>query len=155
MLEAADADFEGRIISSTRIREELARGEVEVAKEMLGRPYEVGGEVVQGAGRGHDLGFPTANVDADGEVLIPDGAYVGDARVRGGLLPAVVHKGPRPTFGDSPTLEAHLIGARAAPSYLRVRFHSYLRPIQAFEDAAALMRQIDRDVARALDGRPD
>ncbi len=147
----------GRDVNSTRIRELLGAGRVEEARQLLGRPYRVRGRVVEGDRRGRSLGFPTANLDPENEVLPAQGVYAG--RLRGleagpGELPAVVNVGRRPTFKDAgPVLaEAHVIdwsgdlyGRRVEVSFL-----SHLRAEQRFPDVEALKRQIaaDRDAAR-------
>ncbi len=92
---------EGAPISSTRIREALARGAVEAARDLLGRPFFVDGEVVRGDGRGRTIGIPTANLALRNETLPRPGVYAATARLlpEGGLRAAVVNLGRRPTFG--------------------------------------------------------
>jgi riboflavin kinase/FMN adenylyltransferase len=149
----------GSPVSSTRIRALLAAGEVAQAAEALGRPYTVRGRVVPGERRGRTLGFPTANLDPENEVLPAAGVYAGHLRRlgpdagSGGLLPAVTNVGRRPTFAASdPVLaethcidvEADLYGQRVEVSF---RFH--LREERRFPDAEALRAQIGEDVDRA------
>ena len=114
--------------------------------------------MVPGRGRGRELGFPTANLEPEGDVLVPPGVYAAEA-VAGpsaGFRPlrAVVHHGPRPTFRDSPSLEAHLIGFSGEIASLRLRFRAFLREIEAFDGPESLRLQLERDVARALDPAP-
>ncbi len=158
VVETTDAEFEGRIISSTRIREALAAARLDAARGMLGRPYEIRGRVVPGAGRGHRLGFATANLVPEGDVLIPDGVYAAEARAatpEGTVsVPAVVHKGRRPTFGDEATLETHLIGFAGTVEDVRIRLATFLREIRSFPDPGTLARQIGRDVAAARELLP-
>ena len=134
---------------------------LEQAADMLGRTYSVRGRVVEGERRGRTLGFPTANLDPDNEVLPGVGVYAGEVRfldpgnpALGQRLPAVINVGTRPTFHDSKQVmaEAHLIdfdgdlyGRRVELSF---RFH--LRPERRFSDIEALKQQISADVA---DGR--
>src|SRR5262245_36274337 len=106
----------GRDVNSTRIRELLAAGRVEEAHELLGRPYRVRGRVVQGDCRGRTIGFPTANLAPENEVLPAEGVYAARLRrlgpeAEGAELPAVVNVGRRPTFKEAdPVLaEAHVI----------------------------------------------
>ena len=161
VIESPAVRFAGRPISSTRIREALAAGRPEEAEAMLGRPYELSGAVVPGAGRGRGLGFPTANLLPEGEPLLREGVYAADALVEdeppppsGGARPrrrAIVHFGPRPTFSDGASLEAHLLDYSGSPRALRLRFLRFLRPVRAFPGAEALRLQLERDAAAASD----
>jgi len=147
---------DGEPISSTRIREALARGAVEAATELLGRRFCVDGPVVRGFQRGRTLGAPTANVDAENEALPGAGVYACWARLLDGPgldpIPAVVNVGRRPTFGGGgTTVEAHLLhfdqdlyGRR-----LRLEFARRLREEQAFPNAEALRDQIRHDIVAA------
>ncbi|MBW2362378.1 MAG: bifunctional riboflavin kinase/FAD synthetase [Deltaproteobacteria bacterium] len=141
-------------VNSTRIRQLLADAEVEKACEMLGRAYTVRGSVVKGEQRGRGLGFPTANLDPENEVLPAPGVYVGHARFLDGQAgeahPVVTNVGTRPTFEDAGRVvaEAHLIdfdgdlyGRR-----LELSFEQLLRPERRFESVDALRRQIRADV---------
>ncbi len=151
---------EGAMISSTRLRGLVAQGRLAEARRLLGRSYAVIGRVVPGDRRGRELGYPTANLELDEQMTLPpDGIYA--ARVSWGgpdpLLPdrvadGVVSLGVRPTFGAGErVLEVHifdtdedLYGQR-----LRVEFVRRLRGEKRFSSAAALIRQMDRDSARA------
>ena len=130
------------------------------ARRMLGRPYTVRGPVVEGDRRGHQIGFPTANVAPENEVLPAPGVYAGHVLLlddggpaRGTAYPAVTNVGRRPTFGsgDEITVEAHLIGYEGDLYGRRidVAFEHHLREEQRFSDADALKQQIARDVAEA------
>jgi riboflavin kinase / FMN adenylyltransferase len=143
---------EGLPISSTRIREAVARGDVGNAREMLGRPYCVDGRVGRGVGRGKTLGVPTANLEPENELLPRRGVYAGRCRTDGGAWPAVVNVGHRPTFGGGElVVEAPLIGfaGNLYESRLRVSFLERLRDEQTFPDVEALRAQIRSDVDRA------
>jgi riboflavin kinase/FMN adenylyltransferase len=147
---------DGEPISSTRIREALARGAVEAAAELLGRPFWVDGPVVRGFQRGRTLGAPTANVDPENEALPGAGVYACWARILDNpapeLIPAVVNIGRRPTFGGvGTTVEAHLLSFEEDlyGRRLRLEFVQRLREEQAFPDAEALRDQIRRDIAAA------
>ena len=151
---------EGAPISSTRIREALARGAVAAARAMLGRPFFVDGPVVRGAGRGRGLGLPTANVAVVNETLPARGVYAGWCRVLGPpaapgterAQAAVVNIGHRPTFGGGGlAVEAHLLdfGGDLYGRTLRVLFAERLREERAFDGAEALVRQVRDDIARA------
>ncbi len=103
------ADDEGERISSTRIREYIAQGDLETADRLLGHSYELRGPVVLGAGRGHDLRFPTANLEMPQKLLPKDGVYAAVARVDGRDYAALVSIGTNPTFdGTKRTVEAWL-----------------------------------------------
>lgn len=146
-------------VNSTRIRQLLADGEPERAARMLGRPFTVRGRVVKGDERGHTIGFPTANLDPDNEVLPAAGVYAGHARIldagdppAGSVFPAVTNVGRRPTFGgDEMRAEAHIIDW-AGDLYgrkIEVSFPMRLRAERKFESVDALKRQIGEDVALA------
>ena len=133
----------GAPVSSSRVRAELARGDVGAARELLGRPYFVDAGVVRGEGRGRTLGVPTANLEPENEVLPARGVYAGRCRVPGGgWRLAVVNLGERPTFGGGRvTVEAHLLdfagdlyGAR-----VRLELHERLRDEERFAGPDALV----------------
>jgi riboflavin kinase/FMN adenylyltransferase len=146
---------EGRPISSSRVREALAGGRVDDAQRLLGHPYFVDGVVVRGDARGRTLGFPTANLSPEPQILPARGVYAAQCRLAdGNERPAVVNVGERPTFGGGRvTLEAHLIGfdGDLYDARLRVSFRHFLRAEQRFASAEALVAQIraDVDAARA------
>jgi riboflavin kinase/FMN adenylyltransferase len=160
VVRAADVQFGGARLSSSRIRAELAAGRLAAVRRMLGRPYAVVGDVVLGDRRGRRLGFPTANLElADAVALPPDGIYAARAGWGGDdvLAPArtaagVVSLGVRPTFGaGARTFEIHLFdfdgdlyGAR-----LRVGLIRRQRGERRFADAQALVEQMNRDALRA------
>ena len=140
-------------ISSTRIRDLLESGAVSEAARLLGRPYRIGGEVLGGAQRGRQLGFPTANVEPPlGQALPEHGVYAGFAMVRGEVYPAVANVGTRPTFGEEqPLIEVHLLDF-AGDLYgeqLAFDFVERVRTIRRFESLDALRAQIAADVAGA------
>jgi riboflavin kinase/FMN adenylyltransferase len=145
---------EGAPVSSSRIREALARGAVDAAAAMLGRRFFVDGTVVRGAGRGRTLGIPTANLDLWNETLPRGGVYACWCRIEGRpeRHRAVVNVGRRPTFGGGETtVEAHLLDfdedvyGRGA----RIEFEARLRDERPFPGPAALVEQIHVDVQDA------
>ena len=141
-------------VSSTRIREMIAGGEVAVAAEALGRPHELWGEVVAGDGRGRSIGVPTANLAvAPGMALPGRGVYAATAgRAREEAIPAVANVGTRPTFdGEDVTVEAHLLefDEDLYGEVLRLRFVDRIRDEQRFEGPEELVEQIRRDIERA------
>jgi riboflavin kinase/FMN adenylyltransferase len=147
---------EGAPISSSRIREALARGAVAAAREMLGRHLFIDGRVVRGDERGRQLGFPTANLETANECLPGAGVYACWARLleeaEAAARPAVVNLGRRPTFGGGETrVEAHLL-AFSGDLYgrrLRLEFVERLREERGFAGPQELVQQIRQDAERA------
>jgi riboflavin kinase / FMN adenylyltransferase len=140
-------------ISSTRIRTLLDEGDVATAARLLGRPFSLRGEVVQGDRRGRTIGFPTANVAFDSRHQLPgNGVYVCRARLAELRYGAVTNVGVRPTFdGTRRTVEAYLLDF-AEDIYgqtLTLDFLHRLRGEQKFEGIAGLVAQITTDVAAA------
>ncbi|MBI2204140.1 MAG: bifunctional riboflavin kinase/FAD synthetase [Candidatus Rokubacteria bacterium] len=143
---------DGVAVSSTAIRAALAAGDVERAATFLGRPYAVIGEVVRGAGRGRQLGFPTANVRPDRPALARVGVYACRMEVDGADHPAVVNVGVRPTFGETTlAVEVHVLdfSADLYGRRVRVTFLHRLRDETRFPSVEALRTQIEADVAQA------
>jgi riboflavin kinase/FMN adenylyltransferase len=142
-----------RPISSTRIRDLLEAGEVAEAARLLGRPYRLAGEVLSGAQRGRQLGFPTANlVPPPLQVLPAHGVYAGLAEIAGGVYPSVANVGTRPTFGEEqPLIEVHLLdfGGDLYGQQLAFDFVERVRTIRRFESVDALRAQIADDIAGA------
>ena len=143
------------VVSSTRVRRLVTEGRVDEAGALLGHHYMLEGTVTRGAGRGRQLGFPTANLSTDNELLPPNGVYATAVLMDGEIHASVTNVGVRPTFGASgPVVESHifdvdrdLYGCR-----IRVAFVQRLRDELAFSDGDALRVQIARDCdeARAL-----
>ena len=147
--------LDGAEVSSTRIRQLLAEGEMEKAVRLLGRPYVVEGLVERGDGRGHTLGFPTANLAIENELIPALGVYVVAVDVgESVLLPGVANLGKRPTFGgEAVAVEAHILeGARDLYGQrVRILFFKFLRPEQKFSSAEELAGAIQKDVQSARD----
>jgi riboflavin kinase / FMN adenylyltransferase len=150
----AAVSLDGKTVSSTRIREAIRGGNLDAASQMLGRTCSLAGTVVRGDGLGHELGFPTANIDAAGLVLPPNGVYAVHADVRGRQYRSVLNIGYRPTLQNpAPQLriEAHLIDF-AGDLYgveLEVGFLELLRPERKFASLRELREQIARDILEA------
>lgn len=150
--------LDGRIVSSSWVRQALAEGDVRTAQRLLGRPYSLSGEVVHGDGRGRTLGIPTANIEFWRERALPrPGVYAGWAVVDGANLPAVSNVGYRPTFhqqADYPHVEAHIIDFDQGLYHKQVTlsFLFHLRDERRFESIQALVQQVyqDTDKARLL-----
>ena len=146
----------GQAVSSTRIRQLLAEGDVAGAARLLGRPHQLRGVVVPGDGRGGpELGFPTANVALPDDLALPgEGIYAcWYGRPDGSVHPAAVSLGRRPTFhaAGAPVLEAFLLDFEGDlyDEVARVAFVSRLRDDRRFETTEALVRQMHDDVAAA------
>lgn len=141
------------VVSSTRIRRLISEGRVDEAAALLGHHYFVDGEVTRGAGRGRELGYPTANLKTENEHLPPPGVYATFATIEGIVHTAVTNIGTRPTFGDSDSIvvETHVFGLDrdlyGRP--LRLAFVQRLRDERAFPDVNALREQIDADARSA------
>ena len=144
----------GSPISSSRIRRAVQSGEVELARELLGRPYVIEGTVIHGESRGAGLGFPTANLDTRNELVPQDGVYVTEAVIEGRRHPAITNIGSRPTFaGASYAVETHLLES-PGDVYgrpMEVCFLARLRPELKFDSPQALVAQVRKDVQRARD----
>ncbi len=147
----------GAIISSSRIRQLIASGDVQQAATLLTRPYRVRGTVETGARRGRTLGFPTANIGGITLLQPAPGVYAatvhGVAEQNGGQgWPAAVNVGPAPTFGvEDSKVEAHLIDfdGDLYGKTLEVDFHHRLREILSFDNVQQLQQQLNADVAAA------
>ncbi len=145
----------GERVSSSAIRAAVERGDLRAAEALLGRPYDLIGQVVEGERRGRKLGVPTINVggDADRKLLPPDGVYAVEVEWRGGRAGGMMNQGPKPTFGDARrSLEAHLFGVSADlyGEWVRVVWVERLRDVQRFASAEALTRQLEQDRVAAI-----
>lgn len=142
-------DEYGERISSTRIRGYIQSGQLELADRLLGRSYELRGRVVLGAGRGHDLHFPTANIELPDKLIPKDGVYSAVARIDGRDYAALVSIGTNPTFdGARRTIEAWLRDFHETiyGRELALRELRFVREQQRFETVAELEAQMDHDL---------
>jgi len=150
---ATDGD---EAVSSTRIRKALAEGDVETAFRLFGRRHAVVGTVVHGDGRGHGLGYPTANIVPDPASELAHGIYaVRVARADGNIHDGVASFGRRPTFGGGdPVLEVFLFdfSGDLYGEALLVTFYGFVRGEEHFDSADALVARMEQDSieARAL-----
>lgn len=150
-----ELDHRGRPISSTRIREAVAAGEVEEAAQMLGRPYALAGQVVRGDGRGRELGWPTANLEVENELLPAKGVYATTFRVgeSSTSVPSVSNVGVRPTVDEEAEIvvETHVLDLDddLYGSVCEVSFCRRLRDEKRFSSLGQLRRQIARDATAA------
>ena len=145
--------LDGERVSSSGVRDALGRGEFEIAKRRLGRPYTMRGRVVPGRRLGRDIGFPTANLRIERRRAPLKGIFA--VRVHGiGVTPlaGVASLGTRPTVGGVHTLlEVHLFefSADIYGREIEVEFVAKLRDEERFPTLEALVEQIHRDAAQA------
>jgi len=148
-----EAQLEGEgLISSSQIRAFVAKGEVERGAGLLGRYFFVDGKVVRGAGRGAGLGFPTANLKSDNELMPAPGVYACFAELGRKRHRAVANLGQNPTFGGSAlSLEAHLLDFKGKlyGKKLRLHFIKRLREERSFASIEDLVLQIRSDIRQA------
>jgi len=151
--EVPEVRLRGRRVSSSRIRELLQHGQVNIARRMLGRPYGVEGRVVRGDERGTQLGFPTANLNPQNRVIPRGGVYVTATLIDGQWRRSVTNIGSRPTFETraNTSVETFVMGwsGDLYGDVVRVRFLHRLRDERKFKSVDELGAQIKRDVARA------
>lgn len=140
------------VVSSTRARRLVAEGRMDEAGGLLGHPYYIDATVVAGRGKGRDLGFPTANLRTDNELVPPDGVYATTLAIDGVVHAGLTNIGVRPTFGESDrTIETHLLkfSGDLYGKEVRLAFVQRLRDERRFEDVDALRTQIEADRRRA------
>lgn len=146
-----NALVDGERVSSTRVRAAIAAGDLVLADRLLGLPYTVRGIVAFGAGRGHDLGFPTANVTVPAEKMLPpDGVYAITGRHEGRDYPGLVSIGTNPTFdGSARTVEAWLLDFTGSMygEELALRDFRFVREQMRFDSVEALLAQMKLDAA--------
>jgi riboflavin kinase/FMN adenylyltransferase len=139
------------LISSTFIRQLLLAGQVEPAGRALGRRFEITGAVVEGAQRGREMNYPTANVDPGPQITPGDGVYAGLAEVDGNQYAAAISIGDQPTFaGARRTIEAFLLDVEACfyDKTMTLGFAARLRDQVKFESSDQLTDQMRKDVER-------
>jgi riboflavin kinase/FMN adenylyltransferase len=143
---------EGQVYSSTRIREMILQGQVREVTGLLGRNFTFEGTVVHGFKRGGKLGFPTANLKTDKELLPKIGVYAVKIKRGGDILDGVLNIGRNPTFEAAGRfIEVHLFdfSEQIYGEDLRVYFIERLRDEMRFEDSAQLVQAIKKDILRA------
>jgi riboflavin kinase / FMN adenylyltransferase len=141
------------VVSSTRIRRLISEGRVDEAGALLGRQYYIDGTVVQGDRRGRDIGFPTANLCSQNELLPPHGVYATTTRIDGVVRPSVTNIGVRPTVDSSGRthVETHVFNfdRDLYGASIRLGFVQRLRDERTFDGIEALRAQIAADCGRA------
>jgi riboflavin kinase / FMN adenylyltransferase len=141
------------VVSSTRVRRLVSEGRVDEAGALLGHTYSLDGTVVRGDQRGRTIGFPTANLCTENELLPPHGVYATTARIRDVVHASITNVGVRPTVDQSgrTTIETHIFNfdrdIYGAP--VRLGFVQRIRDERAFETLEQLRAQIAADCDRA------
>ena len=143
-----------RVVSSTLIRHLLKQGNLGEASSLLGRPVTLKGRVIPGDGRGRVLGFPTANLEPDRDVLLPDGVYATWAVLGATVRRSLTYIGTKPTFAPRRTrqsVEVYLFDfdGRLYGRTIEVRFVRLIRPDRRFSCAALLVRRMEADLLAA------
>ena len=142
------------VVSSTRIRRLVAEARRDEAAALLGHSYYVDGRIVEGKRRGREIGFPTANLDTENELIPPNGVYATTMTIDGIVHAGLTNIGVRPTFGDDTqtTIETHLLqyDGDLYGRTVRLAFVQRLRDERRFDDVDALRSQIEADRRRAV-----
>jgi len=142
----------GMEVSSTKVREAIAAGDMRSAAAMLGRPHFVNGPVVHGRERGRTIGFPTANIQSRTECLPPDGVYATRLVLADGAHRSITNIGMRPTFAEPErTIEAHVFDfdRDLYGQEVRLEWIERIRPERKFNSGQELAAQITSDLTRA------
>ncbi|NOU35953.1 MAG: riboflavin biosynthesis protein RibF [Kiritimatiellaceae bacterium] len=161
----------GERISSTHIRQAVQAGDIPLAEKMLGRPFCIFGTVVKGRGIGRGLGFPTANIDPENELIPAPGVYAAYTRIQrtedreqrtettpssvfrlpSSGLPSAVFIGERKTFNDpAPVIESYLLDfdGNLYGQQIEIRLVKKIRAVEPFPSKEALIAQIEKDIAQ-------
>jgi riboflavin kinase/FMN adenylyltransferase len=142
--------IDGEVVSSTAIRNALAEGNMKRVQNLIERPFSLHGSVIPGAGRGMELGFPTANLDIDPEQALPaEGVYATWTYIDDKAYQSVTNIGYRPTFGDSErTVEVYLLDYHSDlyEHELKIDIIERLRGEKKFDTVEELKKQITKDV---------
>lgn len=142
----------GLPVHSTRIRQAIARGDLCLASQLLGRIYSLSGTIIRGDGRGRQLGFPTANIEPGEQLCPPNGVYAIRAKLADRWLDGVVNIGIRPTFnGTKFQVESHFFEFDEViyGESVEIFFVEKIRSERKFSNMRALVQQIQRDITVA------
>ena len=152
--EVPEVRLRGHRVSSSRVRETLFDGKVNLARRYLGRPYGIEGQIIHGNRRGHTIGFPTANLKPHNRVLPEFGVYATATLIDGKWRRSITNVGIRPTFeGDKePSIESYIFDfdGDLYGDVLRVRFLHRIRDERKFSGIDELKNQISRDTETAV-----
>jgi len=144
---------DGEIISSSRIRFDLEHDDLKHANLFLGRPYEITGTVIKGSSRGKKLGFPTANILTENDI-VPQGVYITSSYLDHDQYPSVTNIGVNPTFNQTGIqVETHLIDFKGDiySRKINIRFLEKIRNEKKFDSYEELSLQIEKDIKMAKD----
>ena len=145
--------IKGKVISSTRIRNSIEKGDLKNASLMLGRPVSILGTVVRGKAIGRKIGFPTANINPHHEAISPSGVYAVDVRIDKKIYKAVLNIGIRPTLGKDkePTVEIHILQFKKNiyGKNIEIIFKRKIRDEKKFPSLEKLRMQIKKDILNA------
>lgn len=148
-------EYEEQPVSSTRIRAAIEQGDISAANNMLGRPYSVTGPVIANKGIGRRIGFPTANVKTEGNLVLPkSGVYACSVLLRGKRYGAATNVGCNPTvYGETVTIEPHILNFNEGiyGELLTVEFMEFLRGEIKFPSVEELSAQIGRDAEKTAE----
>jgi len=151
--EVDEVQIRGQRISSSKIRQLLSEGRVNLARRMLGRPYGVEGVIIRGNRRGHTIGFPTANLKPHNRVIPRYGVYATATLIDGSWRKSITNIGVRPTFENDadPSIETYIFDfdGELYGDVLRVRFLHRIRDERKFNGIDELKAQIEKDTRRA------
>ncbi len=152
--EVAEVKLRNQRVSSSKIRELLKDGKVNLARRMLGRPYGIEGVIIRGDRRGHTIGFPTANLKPKNRVVPKYGVYATATLIEGAWKKSITNVGIRPTFegNKEPSIESYIFDfdGDLYGDVLRVRFLHRIRDERKFGGIEELKRQIEKDTRVAL-----
>lgn len=152
--EVPEVRLRGKRVSSSGVRQALFDGRTNLARRMLGRPYGVEGQIEHGSSRGHEIGFPTANLKPQNRVIPRLGVYVTATLIKDTWRRSITNIGVRPTFGkdSEPSIETFIFeyDGDLYGDVLRVRFLHRLRDERKFSGMEQLKAQIETDARRAL-----
>lgn len=141
------------IVSSSKIREAVLNGDVKKAETLLGRLYSISGKVIKGRNRGKQMGFPTANIDTQNELIPKNGVYAVFCEMKGLNYQAVVNIGTNPTFEDngSVNIEVHIMDFNGSlyGRRLKIHFAQRIRDEIKFKTVDELVKQIKKDIKKA------
>ncbi len=145
--------YEDAVVSSTRVRNEIKNGNIELANDLLGHPYFLIGKIIHGNQIGSTkIGRPTINIQpSDDKLLPPNGVYVTKVEMTGRIFHGVTNIGLRPTIIEEIkhiNVETHILdfNNNVYDNYARVMFFSFLRPEMKFENLGELSKQIENDI---------
>ena len=145
--------IKGRVVSSTRIRKSIEKGDLKNASLLLGRSVSILGTVVKGKAIGRKIGFPTANINPHHEAIPPSGVYAVDTRMNKKIYKAVLNIGIRPTLGKDkePTVEIHILQFKKNiyGKDIEIIFKGKIRDEKKFPSLEKLRMQIKKDILNA------